>query len=114
MYSNLNDMIVHRFQLTYVTTGDLLLIPFSFGAILSLFVGRILTVRSYLRRSIILISSLLVSLGFAILYSLPNNASPNEISSFDYLAIVTFLIIYGVLVSSLYTVILSTVPLLAD
>jgi hypothetical protein len=67
-----------------------------------------------LRRLIILISSLLVSLGFAIIYFLPNNASHSEVSSFDYLAIITFFVIFSVLVSSIYTVIYSAIPLLAD
>jgi len=114
IYSNLNDLIVNRFQISYVTTGELLLIPYVFGSILALVFGRILIVRSYTRRFTILFSSVMISLGFVIIYILPNNISPAQVSSFDYFAIIIFLSLYSVLAGSLYTVLCSSVSLLAD
>jgi len=90
------------------------LIPFVFGSILAIIFGRILIVKSYLRRVIILFSSVMISLSLIILYVLPNNISPAELSSFDYLAILTFLFLYSVLIGSVYAVLCSSVSLLAD
>jgi hypothetical protein len=114
IYSNLNDLILNRFQLSYVTTGELLLIPFVFGSILALIFGRILITRSYNRRFTIVFSSVMIFIGFVIIYILPNNRSSEEVSAFDYFAIIIFLFLFSVLAGTLYTVLCSSVSLLAD
>jgi len=114
IYSNLNDLIVHRFQISYVTTGELLLIPYVFGSILATIFGRILIVRSYLRRVIILFSAVMIALGFGIINILPNNTSSDEVSSKDYFAIIAFLLLFSFSIGSVYSVLSSSVSLLVD
>jgi hypothetical protein len=69
---NLNDLIVKRFNIPYVTVGKLLLIPFTFLAPFSLAVGTICTKKPHYRRNIMLISSLIYFSAILSLYLLPN------------------------------------------
>lgn len=75
IYSNLNDLIVNRFQINYVTTGQLLLIPYVLGSVVALIFGRLIILRPTTRRLTILFVSLFSSLGMLILAFLPNNSS---------------------------------------
>lgn len=76
--------------------------------------GKILIVRSSLRRFTILFSSIMICFGFVILYLLPNNKTVAEVSTYDYFAVIVFLFLLSVLAGSLYTVLCSSVSLLAD
>jgi MFS family permease len=54
------------------------------------------------------------SLGMLILAFLPNNSSEDEVTAFDYAIVILFLFLFSLLSGMLYTVLASSVSLLAD
>jgi hypothetical protein len=69
---NLNDTLVKRFQIPYVTAGEILIIPYGLASILSIALGKMLSIRPTWRRKSFFLASLLYFLGLAGLYFLPN------------------------------------------
>jgi hypothetical protein len=114
IYENLNDLIINRFCLDYVTTGYILIIPYTLGAVFALVFGRFLKVRPKSRRTIILLAALLLTLGLVGLYFLKNNESASEVTAFDFIIIVAFMISLSTMAGCTYTVLTSSVSLLAD
>ena len=72
IYTNLNDLIVSRFNIAYVTAGKLLLIPYTLGSVFSLLFGRVLTLKPTLRRKMVVATCVLISVAMVMLYFLPN------------------------------------------
>jgi MFS family permease len=72
IYTNLNDLIVNRFNIGYVTAGKLLLIPYTLGSVFSLLFGRILTLKPTLRRKMVVATCVLISLAMLMLFLQPN------------------------------------------
>lgn len=114
IYSNLNDLIINRFSIDYVTTGYLLIIPFLSGSVFALIFGHLIKVSPKTRRPLILQGPVLLAMGLIALYFLPNKHSPSEVSSIDFIVIVMFLLFLGIVSGTLYTVLSSSVSLLAD
>lgn len=69
---NLNDLLVKRFQFSYVTAGYFLFIPYGVAAIFSFLIGNVLVKKPILKRKIILGGSIMFSLGILCTYLLPN------------------------------------------
>jgi nitrate/nitrite transporter NarK len=113
LFSNLNDLIVQRFKFDYVFTGNLLLIPYVLGSIVSVIFGKMLMTKPTWRRTIILISSIMMLIGNILLYILPNS-NDSEITALHYVVVIIFLVMMSVLSGSIYTVICSSVSVLAD
>ncbi len=114
IYENLNDLIINRFCLDYVTTGYILIIPYTLGAVFTLIFGHFLKVRPKSRRTIILLAAVFLTLGLVGLYFLKNNTSASEVTAFDFIIIVLFMISLSMMAGSTYTVLTSSVSLLAD
>ena len=72
IYTNLNDLIVSRFNIAYVTAGKLLLIPYTLGSVFSLLFGRVLTLKPTLRRKMVVATCVLISVAMVMLYFLSN------------------------------------------
>jgi MFS family permease len=114
IYGNLNDLIVNRFNIPYTTTGQLLLIPFILGSLFSLLFGKILISKPTLRRKMVLSSNIVITIAMIIFYFLPS-LNPNEdIDSFTYIWVVFYLVMFSVFFGSIYTILVSSVSLLAD
>jgi hypothetical protein len=114
IFTNLNDLIINRFSIDYVTTGYLLMIPYFAGSAIALIFGRLLTQKPTIRRGICLFSCVFATIGIAALYFLPNNSNASEVSALDFIVIVAFLLFLSLLAGSMYTVLASSVSLLAD
>lgn len=114
IFTNLNDLIINRFKIDYVTTGNLLMIPYVAGSIVALIFGRMLAVRPTARRSCILICTSLSTAGVAALYFLPNNYTVEDVSAVDYVVVVVFLLMLSLMAGSMYTVLGSSITLLVD
>ena len=114
VFTNLNDLIINRFKIDYVTTGNLLIIPYVAGSILALVFGRMLAVKPTMRRACILVCTSLSTAGVAALYFLPNNSSADEVNAWDYIVIVAFLLMLSLMAGSMYTVLGSSITLLVD
>ena len=67
IFTNLNDLIINRFKIDYVITGNLLMIPYVAGSIVALCFGRMLALRPTVRRKGILICASLSAAGVAAL-----------------------------------------------
>lgn len=114
LFTNLNDLIVNRFNIPYVTTGTILLIPYLLGSVFSLIFGRILSLKPTLRRRMVLGTCILISSAMILLYSLPNVGVGEETDSSTFAAVVIFLVLFSMFSGSIYTVLTSSVSLLAD
>jgi hypothetical protein len=114
IFTNLNDLIISRFKIDYVTTGNLLMIPYFAGSIVALIFGRMLALRPTVRRKCLLICTSLSAAGVAALYFLPNNATAEEVNAVDYVVVVIFLLMLSLLAGSMYTVLGSSITLLVD
>lgn len=114
IFTNLNDLIINRFKIDYVTTGNLLIIPYIAGSIVALIFGRMLSLRPTVRRTCILICTLLSTAGVVALYFLPNNSTSEEVNAGDYVVIIGFLILLSLMAGSMYTVLGSSITLLVD
>jgi len=114
LYTNLNDLIVNRFNIDYVTTGKLLLIPYTLGSLFSLIFGRILSLRPTARRIMIFANSFLISSAMILLYFLPNVNQKEDVDTYRFVVVVIFLVMFSMFSGSIYTVLTSSVSLLAD
>lgn len=114
IFTNLNDLIINRFKMDYVTTGNLLIIPYVAGSIVALIFGRMLSLRPTMRRTSILLCTSLSTAGVTALYFLPNNSSSEQVNAGDYIVVVIFLILLSLMAGSMYTVLGSSISLLVD
>jgi predicted neutral ceramidase superfamily lipid hydrolase len=114
IFSNLNDLVINRFKIDYVTTGYLMMIPYALGSILALVFGKLLIIKPKIRRSLIILSPSLLALGILSIYLLPNNSSTSDINALDFIVIVVFLIFLSAMTATVYTVVSSSTSLLVD
>jgi ABC-type nitrate/sulfonate/bicarbonate transport system permease component len=114
IYENLNDLIINRFAIDYVTTGYFMMIPFGLGSVFALIFGHFLKVKPNTRRTLILMASMVVTIGLIALYSLPNNQSASDVNTLDFIVIVGFLIFLSMMTATTYTVLGSSTSLLSD
>ena len=92
----------------------MLVIPYTLGALFALIFGYVLKVKPKLRRKIILFTAIFLCIGLMGLYFLANNGSATEVSIWDFILIVFFLVSLSSVAGSTYTVLTSSVSLLAD
>ena len=114
IFTNLNDLIINRFKIDYVTTGNLLIIPYFAGSFVAIALGRMLATRPTTRRGCMLLCTVLSTAGVAALYLLPNNSTADQVTAVDYAVIVVFLLLLSLLVGCMYTVFGSSITLLVD
>jgi hypothetical protein len=69
---NLNDTLVKRFQIPYVTAGEILILPYGLASLISIVLGKMLSLRPKWRRKSFFAASLSYFLGITGIYLLPN------------------------------------------
>jgi hypothetical protein len=106
---NLNDTLVKRFQIPYVTAGEILIIPYGLASILSIALGKMLSIRPTWRRKSFFLASLLYFLGLAGLYFLPNIRKGDKASSFHYVVIAFFCIAMSFIFAEIYSCLCSCI-----
>lgn len=112
--TNLNDLLINRFAIDYVVAGYFMLIPYLLASVIALVNGRLLKLRPTIRRPLILLAPILQTIGLIALYFLPNNSSAEQINALHWIVIVAFLISMSIIISTIYTVLGSSISLLAD
>jgi len=105
---------VKRFQFSYVTAGYFLFIPYGLAAICSYLIGKILHRNAKLKRKIIVLGSILFSIGIFFSYLLPNIDS-NHLPPTYYYSVVGFqFITISFMMSILYGCLSSSIKYVVD
>jgi MFS family permease len=111
---NLNDLLVKRFQFSYVTAGYFLFIPYGLAAAFSFLIGKVLNKIPTLKRKIIVFGSILYSVGILASFLLPNIDKSEPVPSYYYGIVGIQFLTISLMMSILYGCLSSSIKYVVD